>query len=159
MKDYEYNGRTTDYSGNTLTELNHKFKIFADLGKFCICPICGAPDCGDEFILWSQIENQKYAIVLGGGTFGSFLSFWDETDNYKELPKFIREHNEGIGWDDSSNVDFEIEVNDFLSTLEFIKNSKYSKIEGCDFLTNYYPVLKSFCDMIVQHDSKIFVIK
>ena len=65
MKDYEYKRLKSDYYGNIQTVLIHKFKIFADLSDFCICPICGAPDCGDELILWSEIENQKYAIILG----------------------------------------------------------------------------------------------
>lgn len=85
-------------------EFSYKLKIITDLTELCICPVCGAPDCGEELFLWAEFEKEKLAIHFGGATFRSFLNSWYKEDitedEYGALPEFIKENNEGKGWAD-----------------------------------------------------------
>jgi hypothetical protein len=38
--------------------------IVEDLTHLCICPVCGAPDCGAEYALWTELEGQKEYVSL-----------------------------------------------------------------------------------------------
>ncbi|REC61189.1 hypothetical protein DRF65_16990 [Chryseobacterium pennae] len=127
-----------------------------DLTHLCICPVCGAPDCGAEYTLWAEFEGQKEYVTFGGGSFGNYLDYWYYEGipfcEYRKLPEFVRHHTECIGWRDHDSP--EIDANDFLRTLESIKNSKKS---DQDFEEYYYPVFKRFVENAIKNDSQLFI--
>ncbi|MEJ5102319.1 hypothetical protein [Chryseobacterium sp. MYb328] len=127
-----------------------------DLTHLCICPVCGAPDCGAEYTLWAEFEGKKESVTFGGDSFGSYLNYWYYEGipfcEYRKLPEFVRHHTECIGWRDHDSP--EIDADDFLRTLESIKNSKKS---DQDFEEYYYPVFKRFVENAIKNDSQLFI--
>ncbi|OOQ60166.1 hypothetical protein [Mucilaginibacter pedocola] len=159
---FEYNTKRTHGAARVLEECVMRLKLIADLTEHCICPVCGAPDCGNELILWAQFADEKLAVIMGGDTFGSFLSRWHyegiNADDYQKLPEFIKQDNECTGWRSiHAPINKEIDAADFLRSLEVVKNSEYT-LPGDEFLEIYYPVLKQFADAVISKDLTLNVL-
>lgn len=131
-------------------------KIVEDLTHLCICPVCGAPDCGAEYTLWTESGGKKKSLIFGGGSFGNYLDYWYYDGiplcEYQKLPKFVKEYTEYKGWRDNDVT--EIDAHDFLRTLEAIKNSKNS---DQDFIQYYYPVFKRFVEDSIQNGDSLCI--
>jgi len=147
-------------------EFKHKLKIIESfIDHMTICPVCGAENCGgheDKFI-WAEFNNEKLAIHFGDGEFERYLSFWHfegiTEDEYKSLPNFIKDFNEGNGWD---NEDFDpnsiIDALDFKKSMDVIKNSNHIK-ENDEFLTSFYPRVIKFIDRVIKEEKKLNILK
>ncbi|MGL6127660.1 hypothetical protein [Chryseobacterium artocarpi] len=127
-----------------------------DLTHLCICPVCGAPDCGAEYTLWTESGGKKKSLIFGGNSFGSYLNYWYYEGisfcEYQKLPVFVKEYTEYKGWRD--NAFTEIDAYDFLRALEAIKHSEKS---DQDFKEHYYPVFKRFVEGCVQNGAPLFI--
>ena len=161
-KYFDYYSQRTTSSGEVLEEYKYRLKIIADLTASCICPVCGAPDCGNDMYLWAEFGGEKLAIHLGASSFAGFLDCWHHEgiseDEYRRLPEFIRQNNEGIGWCDfDSGPNNEIDAFDFLKSLEVVKNSAYGG-DGGEFTEIYYPVLKSFVTAAIAENKVLNVL-
>jgi hypothetical protein len=159
---FDYVSRRTTHDGKVLEECRHRLKIVADLTASCICPICGAPDCGKDMYLWAEFGDEKLAVYLGESSFNSFLDCWYydgiKEEEYQQLPEFIRQNNEGTGWSDfDSGLCKEIDAFDFLKSLEVVKNSACGK-DGDKFSEIYYPVLKSFVNAVIAKNAVLNIL-
>ncbi|WP_163410057.1 hypothetical protein [Flavobacterium ajazii] len=132
-------------------QFKHKLKIVERfIDQITICPVCGAENCGgpDDKYVWAEFDNEKLALHFGDGEFERYLSFWHyegiTEDEYKSLPNFIKDFNEGKGWDnDDIDPNSIIDPLDFKNSLDVIKNSKQLK-ENDEFLTSFYPKIMKF---------------
>jgi len=154
---FDYESRHTNNEGKILAHYKCKLKIVADLTLSCICPICGAPDCGSDMYLWADFDSEKFAIYLGAKSFSSFLDCWYyqgiKEEEYHQLPEFIKQNNEGTGWCDfNSGPNKEIDSLDFLRSLEVVKNSTLDG-QRDEFSRIYYPILKSFVDTVIAKNA------
>lgn len=133
-----------------------KEMIVEDLTHLCICPVCGAPDCGAEYRLWTESEQLNESVIFGGDSFGIYPNYWfyEEIplDKYRQLPEFVRHYNEFTGWRDNAST--EIDAYDFLRTLESVKNSEKS---DQNFETYYYPVFKTFAESTIKNGYPLFI--
>ncbi|CAM3672775.1 hypothetical protein MUGA111182_02475 [Mucilaginibacter galii] len=160
---FDYRSQHTNHSGTVIKEYTHRLKIVADLTLHCICPVCGAPDCGNDMYLWAEFSGEKWAIHLGADSFDAYLNCWHydgiTEDEYRQLPELIRHSNEMIGWCDIySEPNNEIDAFDFLKSLEVIKDSDYAN-DGGEFLEIYYPILKSFTNAVIKENTILNVLK
>ncbi|GAA4204666.1 hypothetical protein GCM10022289_22980 [Pedobacter jeongneungensis] len=156
-----------DYSCNVNNEkFEHRLKIIEKFVEhIAICPICGAENCGgpeDKFI-WAEFEDEKLAIHFGDGKFEEYLSFWHyegiTEDNYKALPNFINEFNEGRGWDgDELNPNSVIDAVDFKKSMDVIKNSMYVN-ENDEFSTSFYPKIMEFVERVIKGNKVLNILK
>lgn len=131
-------------------------KIIEDLTHLCICSVCGAPDYGAEYTLWTELEGLKESVVFGGDSFGSYLKYWYyegfPSCEYRQLPEFVRHYIEYTGWRDHETE--EIDADDFLRTLESIKNSQKADQGFEDY---YYLVFKRFVEYVIQKGGQLFI--
>jgi len=96
--------------------------------------------------------------------FENYLGFWHfegiSEDEYKLLPRFIKEHNEGKGWDDwdEINPNSVIDALDFKNAMNVIKNSKNMEVNDA-FLTEFYPVIMEFVDKVINENKVLNILK
>jgi hypothetical protein len=159
-EDYNYTCKINDQ------EFNHKFKISARFIEGLMqCPICGSEDCcgaKDKFI-WAEFGNEKFAIHFGDGEFEKYLSYWHyegiSEDEYKSLPNFIKDFNEGKGWDnDNLDPNSIIDALDFKKAMDVIKNSRYITVND-SFLTKFYPIIIEFVDKVINENKVLNILK
>ncbi len=135
--------------------------IKEDLTHLCLCPCCGAPDCGEEYMLLTESEGRWDAVLFGGGTFRGYLNYWFyegiTQEEYHRLPELVRQSNECTGWQDVSAQCTEINADDFLQTLESIKNCSRKEYLYDDFENFYYPVFKKFAVQVMAKGQKLYI--
>lgn len=135
--------------------------IREDLTHLCLCPCCGAPDCGEEYMLVSKSDGRPEAVLFGGASFRMYLNYWFyegiTLEEYNRLPEFVKQNNECKGWQDISAERTEINADDFLFTLESIKNNSRSEYQDKDFENYYYPVFKSFTQEVIRKGQKLYI--
>lgn len=135
--------------------------IRGDLTHLCLCPCCGASDCGEEYMLVTKSEGRLEAVLFGGASFRMYLNYWFyegiTPEEYNRVPEFVRQNNECIGWQDISAERTEINADDFLFTLESIKNNSRSEYQDKDFENYYYPVFKSFTQEVIRKGQKLYI--
>jgi hypothetical protein len=142
-----------------LKEFRLPLKIVADLTEYSLCPYYE-----DEVYLWAEIGGEKLAIYMGETSFSSFFySCWDceeiKESEYLQFPEFIRQSNEMTGWSDSATgPNHIIDINDFLKSLEVVKNSPFAGYNDNEFLRIYYPVLKSFAETVIAEKSTLNIL-
>lgn len=140
-----------------------QLKLIADLIK--PCSFCGIPACGEEMYIWATFLDNNLAIGLDGRLFTSFMSdvFKNNVNisNYAILPEFLKEWNEGKGWDDWDNAEgsYQIDANDFNNALEIIKNSKLPSSSSDDYLLVYYPIMKNFVEKVIKENKQLNILK
>ena len=147
-------------------EFQHKLKIIERfIDHLAICPVCGAPNCGgpDDKFIWAEFNNEKLAIHFGDGEFERYLSLWHYdgiTENeYRSLPNFIKDFNEGKGWDnDGLDPNSIIDPLDFKKSMDVIKNSMHLK-EDDDFLTSFYPKITRFIERVINEEKTLNILK
>ena len=111
------------------------------------CPQCGVPACGKEDIIWYEEDNNRKAIIFDGGYFDlageEFFNNNLKSIEYNSLPEFMKEWNESRGWVDCWDYDgYEIEIDDFLKSLDLLKTCEMGKwitesdITGMEKLAN-----------------------
>jgi hypothetical protein len=105
------------------------------------CPECGVPACGKEDILWYEDNNQRIAVIFDGGYFDlageEFFEKNIKTIVYDSLPTFMKEWNEVRGWTDCWNYNgYELEIDDFLKSMELLKSCEMGKWITTDDLNN-----------------------
>lgn len=147
----------------------HRLTIIARFNECLMqCPICGSQECcgaKDKFI-WAEFGKEKLAIHFEDGEFEKYLSYWHyegiTEDEYKSLPNFIKEYNEGKGWDNWNNVDLNpnsiIDAMDFKRAMDVIKNSRYIT-ENDNFLTLFYPVIIEFVKRVISENKILNILK
>ncbi|SFN83265.1 hypothetical protein SAMN05421594_4367 [Chryseobacterium oleae] len=144
---------TYQYQGNPFTR--------EDLTHLCLCPCCGEPDCGEEYMLLTESEGKQEAVLFGGGTFRGYLNYWFYEGitpvEYSKLPEFVRQNNECTGWQDISAQCTEINADDFLLTLESIKNCSRKEYLYDDFENYYYPIFKKFAEEAMRKGQKLYI--
>ncbi len=135
--------------------------IREDLTHLCLCPCCGAPDCGEEYMLVTKSDGRPEAVLFGGASFRMYLNYWFyegiTLEEYNRLPEFVKQNNECKGWQDISAERTEINADDFLFTLESIKNNSRSEYQDKDFENYYYPVFKSFTQEVIGKGQKLYI--
>ncbi|NML72101.1 hypothetical protein HHL23_20240 [Chryseobacterium sp. RP-3-3] len=136
--------------------------ITEDLTYLCLCPCCGAPDCGEEYMLLTESEERQEAVLFGGGTFRGYLNYWFyegiSPEEYSRLPEFVRRNNECVGWQDiSAQQCTEIDADDFMLTLESIKNGSCKEYPNEDFENYYYPVFKKLVKEVMRKGQKLYI--
>jgi hypothetical protein len=160
-EEYQYSCTINDQ------EFNYEFKIIARFNeKLTECPVCGSNECcgGKEKFLWAEFDGEKLAIHFEDGEFENYLSYWYyegiSENEYKSLPKFLKEHNEGIGWDDWNEVNPNsiIDALDFINAMDIIKNSR-SITENDSFLTKFYPVIIEFTNRVINENKVLNILK
>lgn len=160
-QDYNYNRRINDQ------EFNYKFKIIARFNESLTqCPVCGSEECcgAKEKFIWAEFGEEKLAIHFEDGEFERYLDYWYydgmNESKYKLLPKFIRDFNEGTGWDNTYglNPNSVIDAIDFRNAMEIIKNSVNITVDD-KFLTLFYPVIIEFIDKVIAENKILNIIK
>lgn len=150
-------------------EFNHNLKIIARFNEnLILCPICGSEECcgAKEKFIWAEFENDKLAIHFEDGEFENYLSYWHydgiSEEEYKSLPNFIKDFNEGKGWDnwetDDLNPNSIIDARDFKQAMDVIKNSNHIT-ENDKFLTMFYPVIIEFVDRVINENKILNILK
>jgi hypothetical protein len=96
------------------------------------CPQCGVPACGKEDILWFEEDHKRKAIIFDGSYFDlageEFFNKNIKSIVYDSLPEFMKEWNESRGWEDCWDYDgYEIDIDDFLKSLELLKTCEMGK--------------------------------
>ncbi len=89
------------------------------------CPICYAPACGKEEILWYKDKGKYFALVYDANVLTSILSQYFKhnitPDNYASTTQFIRDWSECTGWEDDMSVEgYLLDLDDFINTLELL---------------------------------------
>jgi ribosome-associated protein YbcJ (S4-like RNA binding protein) len=96
------------------------------------CPECGVPACGKEDILWFEENEIRTSIIFDGGYFDIALEEYfiknSKSINNESLPVFLKEWQNSTGWEESWDYNgHQIEINDFLKSLDLIKTSGTGK--------------------------------
>jgi hypothetical protein len=103
-----------------------------------------------------QNLKDKKNMYLWRRQLRSYLNYWYYEGiplcEYRQLPEFVRHYTEDIGWRDHETD--EIDADDFLRTLESIKNSQKA---DQDFEEYYYPVFKRFVENVIQKGGQLFI--
>ncbi len=142
-----------------LKELRLPLKIVADLTEYSL-----GPYYEDDMYIWGEIGGEKLAIHLGESSFSGFFDYcWHyegiPEEEYLQLPEFIRQSNEMTGWSDfATGPNHIIDINDFLKSLEVVKNSPCGSSNDYEFTRFYYPVLKSFAETVIAEKSALNIL-
>ncbi|MBB6372322.1 hypothetical protein [Chryseobacterium shigense] len=141
--------------------IENNFLVKEDLTHLCICPCCGAPDCGEEYMLITESEAGTEAVLFGGASFRRYLNYWFyegiTPEEYSSLPELVRQNNECTGWQNIEAECTEIDAHDFLRTLEAVKNCNHIEYKDTDFENYYYPVFKSFTEDVINKAQKLYI--
>ena len=121
------------------------FNVMENTTKPCLQ--CGVNACGKEDIIWYEEDNIRIAVIFDGGFFDLALEEFFinnlKSSEFNSLPKFMKQWNEAKGWADCWDYNgYEIEVNDFLRSLDLLKTCEMGKwiteseIAGLEKLAN-----------------------
>ena len=122
------------------------------------CPVCGAYACNGEYYLTS---NSRKAIRIDRGDLDMLMYDYlsenifkaSKQNEYENLPQFLREYNEYIGWKDSDDIEYPIDTTDFINTLNLI-------ISGCgENNIKMCSALKKFAEVSLVNKSGLFIIQ
>jgi hypothetical protein len=145
---------------------NYKLKIVARFNENLMqCPICGSEECcgAKEKFIWAEFDNEKLAIHFEDGEFENYLGYWHyegiSEEEYISLPNFLKDFNEGKGWDNNDlDPNSIIDALDFKKAMDVIKNSRHIT-ENDKFLTLFYPVIIEFVDRVINENKILNVLK
>ena len=104
------------------------FNVFKNTTESCA--ECGVPACGKEDVIWYEYNNKRIGIILDGGYFDLALEeAINKALNNSILPNFLKEWKELKGWTNSSdyNNGYELQIEDFLESLELLKCCEMGK--------------------------------
>lgn len=148
-------------------EFHYDFKIIARFNEnLTQCPVCGSEECcgAKEKFIWAEFGDEKLAIHFEDGEFENYLEYWHyegiSEEEYQSLPNFIKDFNEGKGWDDWNAIEPNsiIDAVDFKRAMDVIKNSGHIA-ENDKFLTLYYPVIIEFIDQVINENKVLNILK
>lgn len=130
----------------TINDEEFTFVVVNDLTE--PCPQCGVPACGKEAYLWKEKDEQKITLVFDGGLFGVFgTEFFtnhpEVFSRYQKLPQFLKDWNEGTGWDElSDDKACSISVHEVLQSMEIMQAAGMPDWIKSDFMKYYTAVME-----------------